>query len=93
MAKEGDIVYCEIVHINPDGPKLDGWGYRRFCMGDVHCQFMDETIPENLRTMIMVNGSWQNIPVEDRVIGLIGKLRWAQIGGYNGWVWAGRKYE
>lgn len=83
MAKNGDLVMCQVVAIQPDRPTEDGRG---FYVGDVTVKLLEGNNEGDI--VNMVNGSVQNVPLEHRVIGRVGYLRWDTYGPYNGWLWS-----
>lgn len=82
MAKDGDIIACQVVALEPDRPTEFGRGYYA---GTVTVKLLEGKHERD--HVIMVNGSVQNVPLEDRVIGRVGEVYWGQYGSYNGWLW------
>jgi hypothetical protein len=83
MAVHGDKVMCQVVAVEHDRPTEDGHG---FYSGYVTVKLLEGDHEGDL--VDMMNGSVQNVPVDQRVIGRVGSVRWDQYGSYNGWLWS-----
>jgi hypothetical protein len=84
--KMSEKVACQVVAVEPDLPTKSGYGYYS---GYVTVKLLEGDHEGDL--VNMMNGSVQNVPLEERVIGRVGTLRWDTYGAYGGWLWS--KYE
>jgi hypothetical protein len=83
MAQIGDKVTCQVVVVEPDRPGEFGNGY---LPGYVTVKLLEGRNEGDI--VNMVNGSVQNVPIEERVIGRVGTVRWDTYGLYHGWMWS-----
>lgn len=81
MAKIGDRVACQVVAYEPDHAEETG-----YYAGYVTVKLLEGKNEGDLVNMI--NGSVCNVPLEDRVIGRVGNVRWDTYGSYHGWLWS-----
>lgn len=90
MAEIGAQVKAKIVAVYPS-ERVRGTGFeshRWFETGN-YCivEVLDDGWGNKGNTYNMHNGSVQNIPEEDRIVGKVGYMEWVQYGGYCGPVW------
>lgn len=75
-AKVVEIVLSNIIRDSFTGKRYETGNY---CVVELD-------VPNKLQ-VTMINGSAQNIPECDRVVGTEGTVHWAVVGNYHGWVW------
>ena len=88
MAKLGDTVACQVVALELDRPVVGALSKQAVSNwpGSVTIRLLEGEHAG--AEHIMVNRSVQNVPLENRVIGRVGYVKWDRRGSYNGWIWS-----